>query len=265
MFASNHQQVFRRQLSTNGSNMNSNNSDNVVKANKSNSTVMNGAMSKTPAASSSKQRRALGDISNRKQGKSHNNGGGVSLKKAPTPGGLRILPLQPQQQRSSKRSEVSFLPRPTISSSTTKQAPLMTIFPDANNNKSKAPKSILKRTTNTKSSTVMMDDAVDDIELPAGRLWIDQQADFDDDDDNCSLGSLSLPGAATLLEDYHPAVRKRHALRLKMTLEEERREQAAFEEYEKKLFEEDGKLTIKQVVMKHIYVLVIVCLVCHER
>ena len=111
-------------------------------------------------------------------------------------------------------------------------APLVTIFPDAKNNKSKAaaaPKSILKN---------RHEDVVDDIEFPAGRLWIEQQDDFDD---SISLGSLSLPGAATLLEDYHAAARKRHAARLKMNLEEEQREQLAFEEYQKKLLEEEGK------------------------
>ena len=255
MFAPNHQQVFRR-LSANTENVirstNSNGGD-VTKPNSnsngnSNVGIMNGAMSKTPAATSSKVRRALGDISNRKgHNSSNNNGGGgtISLKKAPTPGGLRLFSQQQQTQQqqrstktpglqSSKRSEVSFMPR--LSSGTTLQgkpqnAPLMTIFPDAKNNKSKAavaPKSILKN---------RHEDVVDDIELPAGRLWIEQQ---DDLDDSISLGSLSLPGAATLLEDYHAAARKRHAARLKMNLEEDEQELLAFEEYQAKLLEEEG-------------------------
>lgn len=247
MFASNQQQVFRR-LSANNENVvrsTSTNGGSVTKPSSNGSSsgnggIMNGAMSKTPAANTNKTRRALGDISNRKgQNESiiHSGtvAGATNLKKAPTPGGLRLfsqqkMAQQNQQRRStktSKRPEVSFLPR----SSSITQAPLVTIFPDAKSTKShavSAPKSILKN---------RLEEVIDDIEVPAGRMWVDQQDDYDDS----SIGSLSLPGAATLLEDYHAAARKRHAALLKSNLEEEQREQSAFEEYEKKLLEEEGK------------------------
>ena len=90
------------------------------------------------------------------------------------------------------------------------------------------PKSILKN---------RHEEIVDDVEIPAGPLWIDQQDDHDDD----SIGSLSLPGAATFMEDYHAAVLKSHAAYLKKSLEEEQREEIALAAYEKKLLEEEGE------------------------
>ena len=213
---------------------------------------MNGAMSKTPAAKTNKTRRALGDISNRKGQNSSNSifggaGKAINIKKAPVPNSHRLFShqnQQHQQQRStkasvvatSKRSEVSFLPR----SST---APPIAIFPDTKNTKSEvllAPKSILKS---------RQEDVVDDIEIAAGRLWVDQQDDIEDR----SVGSLSLPGAATFMEDYKAAVRKSHAARLKNNLEEEKREKIAFEAYEKKLLEEEGKSWSHHFLCLHAY------------
>lgn len=192
------------------------------------------SVTKTPAASS-KQRRALGDISNRKQGGGGGGGKGLSVVPKKTPG----LRLQPQQQRNplttktpglSKKKEVAFLPRPTTQ---IKQAPTVNILPDfgkSTTSQQPAQKSVLKNN----SKTIVENDPVDDIERPAGRLWIEEP------DDN-SYTSISLPEI-----DWDAAYQKRQERRLKWEKEEEARENAAYNKYMENAFVEDkdGKYTL---------------------
>lgn len=211
MFASNPRQVFR-QL---------NNENPVASAKTSN--IGLGSTSKTPA--SSKQRRALGDISNRKQGKT--NGGLVPQKTQ----GVRLQPqrnpLSTKTSGLSKKKEVTFLPRPTQA----KQASTVKFLSDRGENKSITKHPVQKSLLKNKLKTSVN---VDDIERPAGRLWIDEPDDY-------SVGSVSLPEI-----NWGASYKKQQELRVKWTKEEQEREDAAYDEYIKKALEDDGKCNFEQ-------------------
>ena len=205
---------------------------------------MNGSStSKTPAASS-KQRRALGDISNRKQARSNGAGGGSqALKK--TPGLRQRNPVTTKTPALNKKKEVTFLPRPTQ----VKQAPSVLILPDlgsskaTNNSQTPAQKNLPKSKSKT---TLPAHDPVDDIERSAGRLWIDEPDDY-------SCGSVSLP------EINWEATRKRQLeLRIKKKEEEEAQEEAEYNAYIEKTFEDDGKWKCSVCVVESIIIQVFV-------
>ena len=215
MFASNPHTVFRHL-----------NNENSVATAKSNT---NASTSKTPATSS-KQRRALGDISNRKQG-NVTGGGNIVLKKTQ---GLRVQqqrnPLTTKTPGLTKKKEVTFLPRPT--QQTKQAAPLVNILPELGSSKSKtlplpAQKSVIK----SKSKASVKKEPVDDIERPAGRLWIDEPDDY-------SCGSVSLPEI-----DWAASYQRRQEYMIKAKEEAEAEEDAALHyKFEKALEEdEDGK------------------------
>lgn len=201
MFASNPHQVFR-QL----------NNENQVASVKSTGAA-HGSVSKTPAAS--KQRRALGDISNRKQG-NLNGGGGVVLAKKTQ--GLRLQPqrnpLATKTPGLTKKNGVTFLPRP----SQTKSAQSVSIFPDLGTNKSTSKRPAQKSSLKNKFVSIA-NDPVDDIERPAGRLGIEEVDDY-------SCGSVSLPDI-----DWEAARKKRHDLRIQWKKEEEALEDSAYNEH----------------------------------
>ncbi|CAB9519388.1 expressed unknown protein [Seminavis robusta] len=237
MFASNHHQVFRQ--------MNHNNNEDTsagpMKHNGEfkNSASSFGAVSKTPAASS-KQRRALGDISNR-------NRGGIDQSAGPKKStGLRLQQQQQQPQRNalsviktpglSKKKEVAFLPRP----SQAKLAPSnVTILPDLGN--SKTPKSmgqLHKKSASKSKAKVTFHEPVEEIEKSAGRLWIDEPADDD------SYSSISIPGIATLRQDYKATAKRGRAIRLKKQQEEAERDDLALEQYIEEVFASDEQAMI---------------------
>jgi hypothetical protein len=231
MFASNHHQIFRPSI---------NNENSAILPAKSNGDG-SGTVSKTPAASG-KQRRALGDISNRKGGGlgGNNNGsnkGAVLPKKSQTPG-VRLqqtrAPFSSTNGKSktpglsSKKSEIAVLPRhgKTASSSSA-----VNILPMHN-------KSVARNKMEAENKAkVTFEEPVDDIEKPAGRLWVDQ-LDYDDDT------SLSLPGAATLREDWAAADLARHKRRLEQMDETDQRADAALDELVAKQLQEDGTYSV---------------------
>jgi len=275
MFASNHHQVFRPTSNS------SNNIENVaaVPAAKN---LNDNSTSKTPGGGTSKTRRALGDISNRKQGRSAGRSGGakesnagVIVKKASSSSVLRPLGQQKQshqqQQKraplllstqttpglsSNKRSEVAFLPRSSQAKAATSSSSIVNILPDVMKPKSMndrtLPKSFLKHNSHNNkllSNTSLRgpnhglewDTSVDDIEMPAGRLWVDQ-LELDEQED--SIGEVSLLGALTVREDWEAVCQAGHEYRLKMQREDDQRAEAALEDYEKKLLEEEGQYDV---------------------
>lgn len=139
------------------------------------------AGSKTPAAT--KTRRAFGDISNRKKAAS-------ALQQQPTAGKLAAAAsaqIAPFKQNTKRRVDFT--------------------LPQKETNKPKA-KSI--QTAVTKSSTtkapVVLLEPVDDIELPAGRLWSQQQA-LDDAFDCANV--ISVEGVTTMAQDLDALLKQR--------------------------------------------------------
>jgi hypothetical protein len=179
--------------------MRNSNDENAVVHHKSQTTG-----SKTPAAT--KTRRAFGDISNRKKAATGqpNKSNTIVLGKTPA-NTLKLAPTTkktPFQTVAKERSEpeLHFKRRVdfTLPGETKSQQAGAAIA-------TAAPKS------------VSLDNSdVDDIELPAGRLWIQQQSLIDDADDDTDI---SLEGAATFVQDLRVMLKQRHEL--KMQLEEE--------------------------------------------
>lgn len=212
MFASNPQHVFRP--------LSSSNNENIVAPAKS---TMNGAMNKTPAASN-KSRRALGDISNRKQGRITS--GAQSTKK---PQGVRLQlqrnPLTTKTPAPNKKKEVSFLPRPTQA----KQVPSVKILSDLGSSKSTTSHTSAQVSLLKNKSKVTISDPIEDIERPAGRLWIDEPDDY-------SIGSVSLPEI-----NWKASRQQLNELAIKQREEEDAREDAAYNEYIEQTLKNDGK------------------------
>jgi hypothetical protein len=236
MFASNHHQIFRPSSSLNNENVTT-----VLPSKNSNGgdATGPGTVSKTPAASG-KQRRALGDISNRK-----GTGATTGLGNSNKHGNAAVLPKKTQAtprlaaSSSSKKNKTSsagiqssaVLPRTQVLKPSSKS---VNILPVPNE------MSALRKATETKTK-VTFEEPVDDIEKPAGRLWEEQLAYDDDDSSEVSLSLL--PGAATLKEDWAAANMARYQRRLQQLDDAEQREEAALDEMVAKQLQEDGKLT----------------------
>lgn len=190
-----------------------------------------GTVSKTPAAPG-KQRRVLGDISNRTGGGglgNNNNNNDIVPKKAQTPASH----LKPRMPLSSTRKQV----KATTTTPGLSKRPELAILP--RNTQTKAASSYnnenKNRTKSTKAkSIVTFEEPIDDIEKPAGRLWNDQP-EYDDDT------SLSLPGAATMQEDWVDLCRARYSYSLKLQDEANARADSALEEVVAKQLQEDGE------------------------
>jgi hypothetical protein len=224
MLASNHPQVLHQLLGNTGDE----NSLGPIKNNELKNGTSQG-ISKTPAESS-KQRRALGDISNRKRDILNDS----SVKKGT---GLRLHHQQSNPLSTlktpgfSKNKEVSFLPRATQ----TKQASSVNILPDLGNiNKTpkahhQLPKSHLKQ-----GRVTIQESLVEESEKSAGRLWIDEP-------DDISFDSVSLPGAETLMKDWMANCSKSRARRFKMQEEQKQREELAWHKHVEEVFANDGK------------------------
>jgi hypothetical protein len=160
--------------------------------------------SKTPT--STKSRRAFGDISNRKKAAAaQDNNKSITLGKTPV-NTLKLAPTikkAPFQTIANERSDSELQSKRRVNFT----------LPDA----TAAPKPVEPEFSD-----------VDDIEQPAGRLWIEEQALLDaagtDDTD------ISLEGVATMVEDLRAMLKQRHEL--KMQMEEE--------EFERLLTDADG-------------------------
>jgi Fe-S cluster biosynthesis and repair protein YggX len=146
------------------------------------------ATSKTPAAAT-KTRRAFGDISNRKKGEAGQANKSIALGKTPA----NTLKLAPTNKK-------------TPFQTTTKRRVNFALPPVEAEAETAAPKPV----------SLECDD-VDDIEQPAGRLWIQQQALLDAEDDT---DVMSLEGAATMAQDLRTLLKQRHELRVQMEVEE---------------------------------------------
>lgn len=239
MFASNHHQVFRSSL---------NNENTAVLPVKSNDAGP-GTVTKTPGASG-EQRRALGDISNRKsrglRNNSNNNknssNGAKLLKKAQTTGGnlqpRKALSINANGSASTssktpsliKSTENAFLPRQSQAKKTSSSLELL--LPVQNETFDKL--SLAAR--GDKKGALAVDGLIDDIEMPAGRLWIEQLEDDIGDDT-----SLSLPGAATMREDWAAFTVRRHERRIQLQDENDRRLDEAYDAFVAKQLQEEGK------------------------
>jgi hypothetical protein len=171
--------------------MRNNNDENaIVHPNKSLTTGNKtpAATAKTPAAT--KTRRAFGDISNRKKGETGQaNNKSITLGKTPA----NTLKLAP----------------------TTKKTPFQTTT-KRRVNFALPPAQAEAETAAPKPASLECDD-VDDIEQPAGRLWIQQQALLDAADDT---DVMSLEGAATMAQDLRAVLKQRHDLKVQMEVEE---------------------------------------------
>jgi hypothetical protein len=184
--------------------MRNNNDENaVVHQNKSLTTAgKTPAASKTPAAAGTKTRRAFGDISNRKGATGQANKANKSVTLGKTP--ANTLKLAPTTKK-------------TPFQTTTKRRVNFALPPVQAEAATAAPK-----------LEVSLENAdVDDIEQPAGRLWIQQQALLDAADDT---DVMSLEGAATMAQDLRAVLKQRHELKVQMEVEE----------FERLLTEDDG-------------------------
>ena len=183
------------------------------------------SISKTPAAS--KTRRAFGDISNRKKAATGPAAKSVSFAKttafnkpsvkvtAKTPFGGTTN--RPDQTTTVKRS-VSFSLPPSLKKGNDVVAP--------------------KAQSKADKSSEVDSSFVEDIELPAGRLWVEQQALDDADDETV----LSVEDGKTLRERYRVSLDERHALTMQMEKEQRQRELDALDaKVQKFLDEEPGK------------------------
>jgi hypothetical protein len=169
--------------------MRNNNDENaIVHPNKSLTTASKTpAATKTPTAAGTKTRRAFGDISNRKKGETGQQANkSITLGKTPA-NALKLAPTTKKTpfQTTTKR-RVNFALPPV-------QAEAATAAPKPVNLEHAAD--------------------VDDIEQPAGRLWIQQQALFDAADDT---DVMSLEGAATMAQDLRAVLKQRHELKVQM-------------------------------------------------
>jgi Fe-S cluster biosynthesis and repair protein YggX len=145
------------------------------------------ATTKTPAAT--KTRRAFGDISNRKKGATGQASKSIALGKTPA-NTLKLAPTTkktPFQNTTNRR--VNFALPPVEAEAATA-----------------APKPVSLEPAD-----------VDDIEQPAGRLWIQQQALLDAED---NTDVMSLEGAATMAQDLRALLKQRHELKVQMEVEE---------------------------------------------
>jgi hypothetical protein len=162
--------------------------------------------SKTPAAT--KTRRAFGDISNRKKAATVQANKSISLGKTPA----NTLKLAP----------------------TTKKTPFQT----TTELQSKRRVNFNLPATAAPKPVNLEESDVDDIEQPAGRLWMQQQALFDAADDT----DISLDGVATMVQDLQAMLKQRHELRVQMEVEEfERHLNGVDDPPFANLFLQDGK------------------------
>jgi hypothetical protein len=161
----------------------------IVHPNKSSTTASKTpASTKTPAAAT-KTRRAFGDISNRKKGETGQANKSISLGKTPA----NTLKLAPTTKK-------------TPFQTTTKRRVNFALPPVQAEAATAAPKQVSLENAD-----------VDDIEQPAGRLWIQQQALLDAADDT---DVMSLEGAATMAQDLRALLKQRHELKVQMEVEE---------------------------------------------
>jgi hypothetical protein len=225
MLASNHPHVLHQLLGNTGD-------ENSLGPIKNNEVLKNGTsqgINKTPAKSI-KQRRALGDISNRKRGILNDS----SVKKGT---GLQLHHQQSNPLSTlktpgfSKNKEVAFLPRPTH----TKHASSVNILPDLGIiNKSPKAHHQLPKSHVKKGRVTIQESLVEEREKSAGRLWIDEP-------DDISCDSISLPGAETLRKDWMANCRQSRARRLNLREEQEQREELVWDNHVEEVFANDGK------------------------
>mmetsp|Transcript_5290 Transcript_5290/g.8038 ORF Transcript_5290/g.8038 Transcript_5290/m.8038 type:complete len:290 (+) Transcript_5290:132-1001(+) len=155
--------------------------ENVTFSNRSFGKQLDGNATTTPARTTTTKRRALGDISNRKNG---GGGGGVTNKQQPLL--QKSVSFQSSSKSSHKKASGGLMKRSSTALTPSRKANF----------------SIPQRTQSTKKAStktvIFADndvhtddgDAVEDIELPAGRLWCDEPDSSYDDDDEPSLDGL---------------------------------------------------------------------------
>jgi hypothetical protein len=169
------------------------------------------AASKTPATT--KTRRAFGDISNRKKAASSVQlpaAGKQSLVGAKTPSLIKIASAVVKKTPFVDVKENGVVPKRRVDF-LLPQKESRGVDGTTNELQSKSVQSA--------AQTVHVDidaDPVEDIELPAGRLWIQQQA-LDDADDS---SVISLKGAATMKQDMDAMMKTRHELKVQWEDEE---------------------------------------------
>jgi hypothetical protein len=175
-------------------------------------------VSKTPAAAAAsssleltgtattknKSRRALGDISNRKSSRTNGNAtaaakavGGAGGGSGATTKPIRVVvaPKQPAAKAVSFAMDV--------------ESEIGDDFINKGGSRAAAPTT--PHPSKLQQQQRVEFDFDEDVEMPAGRLWVDQK--WLDDDDGASV-ELSLEGAATAREDLMEALAERHRLRL---------------------------------------------------
>jgi hypothetical protein len=159
---------------------------------------------KTPASSknSLRPRRAFGDISNKKSTNNNNNNGGKeSIVLKP-----RATTFTPRSTRSSSQS---LIPK---QASHSKTVTTKTSSKTSNNQrKINVPlgRTHLKPPSTITTKTLVKVAPVDNIELPAGRLWVDQMEN-DDHDDDWSTSSMEKDFTRTMWDDWGSSLRQKH-------------------------------------------------------
>jgi hypothetical protein len=186
-------------------------------------------VSKTPAAAAAdltstkktKSRRALGDISNRKP--SHNNAGAATTTKP----GAGVV-----GEKDAATKPIGFVvaasKQPPVVAAVAKAVSFAMDVDNDMGELSHVRRSVAPKTPHTsklhksghlnnlhqQQQREIEFDFDEDVEMPAGRLWVDQKW-LDDDDDQASV-ELSLEGADTAREDLMEAMAHRHRVRLEM-------------------------------------------------
>lgn len=156
--------------------------------------------SKTPATSSKNSllpRRAFGDISNKKSNSNSNNAGKENIVLKP-----RATTFTPR----STNNNASLIPKLTSHSSKTNIPSSKKSSKSSNQRKVDfpVPRTHLKPST---TKIAVKAEPVDDVELPAGRLWVDQLEN--DDDDDLSTSSLDQAFTRTMWDDWRSSVHQK--------------------------------------------------------
>jgi len=198
------------------------------------------SVSKTPATS--KTRRAFGDISNRKKPATTGPAAkSVSFAKTANVNkpSVKVTTKTPfgdaknrQDQTSAVERRVELKLPPTLKKDDGVVAPKDHSKPDD-------------------KSSELDSSFVDDIELPAGRLWIEQQALDDADDETV----LSVEDGKTLRARYQALFDERHALKMQMEKEQRQRELDALDaKVQTFLDQEPGKFKTIALLCRDCYV-----------
>ena len=168
-------------------------------------------------------RRAFGDISNAKgqsssNNKPTNNSGIPTLKKQSkgilTPSTRSNIPKLNTKLTNKKQTPSKLKPPSSRLSASSQKLSSSSILPSRNTNTSENPQTKLVPTTKVSANIPAISsslDPVDDVELPAGRTFLQQQMNGDDDDD-FSTSSIGEFQVQTMWDDWEASLTQQRNL-----------------------------------------------------